>query len=189
LSSSEDCAPVSPFPFPHLSDIFSLWPSHKMSRLTADGPVTGVQDKRFLVGDGIVGVIDNVRSPVRQHMSIPPIIIDVGEPPIALTLSAQNPVPATLFGRVTGHVLSEQFGNGATRPRHNERVAVSLPFSIVAAAPSLGPQGFSAVRNAANFPRRPQELVMVGASFLGPDIVGATADSADHGMMISEKVL
>ena len=185
---SPECrASISSLSIPHLLNIFGLRPSHKMSRLTADGPVTGVQDKRFLVGDGIVGVIDNVRSPVRQHMSISAVIVNVGESPVALTLRAHSPVPAAVFGRSTRHVLREKFCNSSARTHDRKRVAAPAPLLVVAMAPSLGPQGFSTLSYRTNFPRRAKKLVVVRASTLRPDSVGAAFGGARHPSTITEK--
>ena len=185
--SSERRASISSLTIPHLLNIFGLRPSHKVSRLTADGPVTGMKNERFLFGDGIVSVVDDVRCSVCQHMSISAVIVNVGESPVALALRAHSPVPAAVFGRITRHVLRKKLCNSSARTHDRKRVSAPAPLLVVTMAPSLGPQGFSTLSYRTNFPSRAKKLVVVRASTLRPDSVDAAFGGARHPSTITEK--
>ena len=187
LVSSERRASISSLTIPHLLNIFGLRPSHKVSRLTADGPVTGMKNERFLFGDGIVSVVDDVRCSVCQHMSISSAIVNVGESSVSLTLGAHRPVPAPLYRRTPRHVLCEKLCDSSARSHDRKRIAGLFPLLIMAATPPLGPQGFSAFGYRAKLPFGSQKLVVIRASTLGPDTVGAAANGTIHPSTIIEK--
>jgi hypothetical protein len=142
-------ASVSALSIPHVLGVVGLCACSQMSRLTARGSITGMQNVQT-IGDG--ADIDLMRCPMGEHVFLCAVLGNVGESAVSGALSAMEPVPASFYGWGTRHVLMEQLSDRAPGLHVDQGIAPPIPLAVVAGTPPAldGPSGTVAALNRAN---------------------------------------